>query len=260
MDTPKYLSHIELMYLLAKRRGLDISNLYERMLAKHGEDSAIHEHKYKILDMIAQGVPPQLVELVFTEPFEDKIFVEWDAASKEYEKDGQSLRRLITEYIRNHEKVLANGYSLYFSGDNSKGKTASAAYILKGLQARDSNITFFYAHFNEIYEIRNQSYESSFYTKVINDILSVDVLVVDELGKENKVNDSVLVFLEDLIRKRTASMLPTIAIGNLKAYHTERPSIYTHYSKSCYAAMTECYRFIEFSVKNKDLRIKKWHL
>lgn len=250
MDKIEYTSFLETCYKYNAKK-------LERLLQIKGHEIS---DRQRVLDLASMGLPIDLFYKACTEDFQDKAVMEFKAKGKIQEtKKAISLKSLMKKYIKSFEEVATKGYSLYFYGSNSLGKSFAAVRLMKALYDRyncqGQYYSYYYITYIDLYEMRNKAYNNDFEEIMLDVIQNVDFLIIDEIGKENKVNDSVIVFFETFLKYRTQNGLPTVGIGNLKPYadlDSGNPSIYSKYGMSCYEAMVEKYRFFGFSVNKND--------
>lgn len=97
------------------------------------------------------------------------------------------------------------------------GKTSSAIQILENVLELNKTAHYLTMHqyFNFAYRvIGSQEVEKEKYLGLLDEIESVDVLCIDEIGKMNKT-DYVYYRFEDMIRKRSSQLLVTIFVTNM---------------------------------------------
>lgn len=124
-----------------------------------------------------------------------------------------SIKKTIEKFTRNLETMLKNGYGFTFSGPNGTGKTFFGCKII--VRALRKGYTAHYIMFFDLIEMLKE-FDDDFVYSVIDEILSVDFLFIDELGKEYKTSQFVLTNLERLLKKRRSRKKPTIFATNLK--------------------------------------------
>lgn len=200
----------------------------------------------------------------------------------------KNLRELILEQYIAHftNKVMKRGLSLYFFGANSRGKTFNAlhtAFMINIESVMKNKVLahpFYYIRYSELMQIYTKMIfrpeENPSLQKFISRLMKVDLLIIDEIGKEIKTNAASLTNFELIIKERSAKDLPTIMIGNLRprspqptrqsrgglreALETtnmaeaEEHSLRSIFGESVYASMMKQYRFLEFTTDNKDMR------
>lgn len=152
------------------------------------------------------------------------------------------------------------GRSFFFYGPNSAGKTFAACYILAHLIR---NYSVYYINWKDLYAIYNEaSYkDNEDSVQLLNYIMNCDILVIDELGKEN-ISPSLLATLELLLKKRANSLLTTIICSNINIGEhplTEESNEFIgRYGNSIFEALQKKYYFFQFSMKG-NFRTKARH-
>ena len=240
----------------------------------YGEDNKLLFLKHST--MLCCGFPFSYLNKMFGgEKLKRKLVNEFSPLNKVLNDEQFYLgEKLLLPYLKNFDKVLENGYSLYFYGNNARGKTFSAlyaAYYLNRKSIESKSIltrTFFYVNFDTLIDIYLKSKlnnDQAYLTQLCSTILNCDLLIIDELGKEGKTHPHVISAAESIIKHRINICKPMIVIGNMKPVKettTDHSStIVETYGQSVYSAMTEKTRFIYFSSQsNPDMRAseKAW--
>jgi len=149
------------------------------------------------------------------------------------------------------------GRSFFFYGANSAGKTFAACYIVANLIRQ---YAVYYINFKDLYNAYNEaSYkDNEDAMNLLSYIMNCDILVIDELGKEN-VSPALLSTLELLIKKRANSLLTTIICSNINIgalpLTEESNEFIGRYGNSIFEALQKKYYFFQFS-KNGNFRTK----
>jgi len=230
------------------------------------------EYFQKHFKLIISGIPLGKIQDLDGK-IHKKIAYEFSASTRLVnESEEIEINSFIKKYILQFDKVLEEGYSLYFYGANDKGKTYTALLILAQLYKRRQKFFGHYITFREFCQLYDKSAwgETDEYAEfLVKSIMSeIPLIIVDEIGgKEGKATDNRLAIFEDLIKSRAGNNLPIIMIGNTKPIpddeYDQSTSILTRYGESCFSAMTEKFRFFLFSnKKNPEFRIQqnKWDL
>lgn len=255
----RYLIYSEKCHEHARGQNVDLDRALH-VLTKAFSD----ERKAKFYwDIVAMGMPLGTLVTMIREPFIDKQYREYYPNDDTISSRGASLSDFMESYSKNFEEMQVNGYSILLCGDNSLGKSYSALTLMRNIyrigRTTRKDYCVFYTTFLDLFEQRNKEYSEG--SEFWNEIINCDFLVLDELGKENKVSDAVVVFLEKILKHRAHNLKPTVIITNLAPKSPEGqsiPNIYDHYGKSCYEILTEKYRFLQLgSRSNKNLRAKK---
>lgn len=257
----RYLLYSEKCHEHARSQNIDLDRALQ-VLHQVFPESEKEKAKF-YWDIIAMGMPLGTLVNMIKEPFIDKQFREYYPNDGTTSTKNESLSDFMLAYVKNFNEMLTNGYSIILCGDNSLGKTYSALTLMRNIyrvgRITRRDYTVFYTTFLDLFEQRNKEYSEG--SEFWNEIINCDFLVLDELGKENKVSDAVIVFLEKILKHRAHNLKPTLIITNLMPKSPEGksvPNIYDHYGKSCYEILTEKYRFLQLgSRSNKNLRMKK---
>lgn len=263
-------SFINYIEILANNKAESLFESKNRLIGA-GEEEFFINH----FNSIAMGMPLHYLK-TFEDPNEkttNKKVFEFDIDNPEEEKlEEVNLFKIIGPYIKKFDKVVTCGYSFYFYGDNSRGKTHTALNIAHVIyKRRKSKLKFYYINARELYKLYNDTHYSfsegsslDYYNTIVG--LS-ELLIIDEFGKEGKVTDNVISTFEEIIRLRASKNLPTIMLGNMRPYlprgsESKGTSINNRYGQSVYAAMTEKFRFFAFSsTQNPNERVKrKWQI
>lgn len=122
----------------------------------------------------------------------------------------------IAEATQNTAREMHRGIgTTLWSQGRGNGKTLAATLILKQVMA--TGVDGYFSQFNDLIEFstrgwRDPSEQAWFARRVRN----VDLLVIDDIGRENKGRVSVVeAMLDQVIRHRVASSKPTIITTNL---------------------------------------------
>lgn len=270
----EYLEYIERCHKHSDNLGVDIQAALETLKENLGNSPIV----WPCWDLVAMGFPISTLLHMSKNEFKHKRIAEIVDGVRQ---TPMSTQKIMHPYVDKFETVRARGYSMFFCGTNSLGKTYTALTLmrkiyLKGLK-ENKYWTVYYTTFFDLYELRNKGYHDPHAQAMFDTICSSDFLVVDEVGKQNRVTDSVIVFYEELVKIRTRRSLPSLYISNIPAYKPVQkssdpfrsdqpeeasvPTIRTMYGESCYASMTEYFNFYEFSSRNPNMRLEnRWTL
>ena len=187
----------------------------------------------------------------------------FDIRCKEYDFDNccfgnkKSFNLIYKKYIKNKITVMENGYSLLFSGMNGTGKTFIATLILKHFI---KNYPCYYIHFRELLDM----YYTAFIGKdkkvksLLNYILNIDILCIDEIGKENNPTTVVLSEFEYWLKTRSENQKPTMLITNHRIFTKEEDketiTFRNTYGESIWDILKQLYRLFIF---DPDLDFRK---
>jgi len=156
----------------------------------------------------------------------------------------------IESYINQMDELFSEGVGLYlWSKENSTGKTSASVVILK-YALRMRRTTFF----EESGRLKNNlisEYEFEDNVSLERRVRTVDLLVLDDVGKEYRTNSGFAEnVLENILRDRAQSMKATIMTSNLPPSEIE-----SVYSPDMSAILRETMIPIEFD--DYDWRAEK---
>jgi len=129
-------------------------------------------------------------------------------------KDKIELRKeIVNPYIKYIRKVARSPYGLLFLGKNGTGKTFIGLKILyhavfKGLTVHNIEMTDLLRLTRKLFK-NDQDAE-----RLLNEIFSVDILMIDEIGNESKRSEYVISEFKSMYKKRVSLRKPTILISN----------------------------------------------
>ena len=155
----------------------------------------------------------------------------------EYNRISEGAHRVAaTRYIEQVDIAMERGYGMILWGDNSVGKTAIAAVLMKEVRRRGYIALFTTASQFISSVIQRVEYDDAH--TVQQRCHSVDLLVIDDLGKESSVSaskkDVMESMIENLIRFRSSNLKSTIITSNID------PSVIRgRYSDSMWKIMKE---------------------
>jgi DNA replication protein DnaC len=121
----------------------------------------------------------------------------------------------IRRFGENHEKVWEKGRGLYLWGPNGVGKSSAAVAILK--EYMRYGYSGLYVTAQELVDARMNNTElPDGSLRVWRRAEDVDILVLDDLGKEHRSESGYAVKLFDqLFRTRGAALRPTVVTSNM---------------------------------------------
>lgn len=129
----------------------------------------------------------------------------------------ERVRPIIQRYVSDLSKNIADSVGFLFWGDNGTGKTGTAVCIAK--EARTLGATVYFTTVASMFraEYEKEMFDGAEGITVSDRVLSVDLLILDEMGKEPSGESGFQErYLENLLRKRTgARNRATIATSNL---------------------------------------------
>lgn len=161
--------------------------------------------------------------------------------------DSMDYKAKIRKYLENIEEMMDKGIAVYlWSPENSTGKTSLAVILLKEFLRR--GYTGFFEESSRLKAelINKTEFESG--VSLESRIASVDVLVIDDIGKEYRTSSGYAEnALETLIRGRAQRVKLTIMTGNLSPKQFK-----DIYSNDFAALLMEC--SIPIRVSGMDFR------
>lgn len=174
---------------------------------------------------------------------------------KKDDKGSRLHAAFVDPYCANPAKVMRHGYSFVLLGEHDTGKTFTLFHILRkfaraGWQPYYTTLRQLLVHLNQIYsDQRSQT--------LVDAVRNVDILAIDELGKESRVSPHLLGELEDLFKHRATLCLPTVQASNKGVEEFVRS-----YGENITSALIETYRVLLFprTVSFRRRYKKKWDL
>jgi len=157
-----------------------------------------------------------------------------------------SFRDVIDTYFKNLEVMFRNGVGMYCWGKNGNGKTSAAIVALKSLRQR--GITAMYLEYLMIkdYVINKVSFDE--YETMWQRAMSVDVLLIDDVGKGVKdTKGTGEEFLKMILKQRSADMKITWMTSQISPDEFE-----TCFGTSSTSTAKEC--FVRVEVVGPDRR------
>jgi len=156
-------------------------------------------------------------------------------------------RDAIRLYLNDFQSNWEGGWGLFLWGANSVGKTFAAAAVLKELTNKGYSSYCVLSDVLKSAYIDGQRFDPS--QTIVQRVESVDVLLLEDLGKEysGKGSGWAELCFENMIRKRSRELLPTIITTNL-----DPKSFRDRYDKSAAAIAMES--MISVEVKGTDMR------
>lgn len=144
--------------------------------------------------------------------------------------DGKHKTVALT-YIRRLTEAISRGGGLLLWGDNGVGKTALAVVIQK--QARRMGFTGLFIRSADLLraDMNKQWFDSTHTQTVYERARSVDLLVLDDMGKEHHAPSGYAAgyapdMLEDLVRDRSSRLRSMIVTTNMTPTEIKSDSIY----------------------------------
>jgi len=213
-----------------------------------------------LFDMMVSGVSYEMAREIIDIKWEDTEVVELDIfAGKEYPRGKTQLYAdNLSPYMKNMEKVIDRGYSFLFIGVNNTGKTFASMKVLHHfLKYKHSG---HFIKFRKLMKLINDSFQSDkkgrFSRDLLNEIANVDLLIIDEFGKETGKREHIAAEAEELLKDRDMARKPTIVITNNT--YKELQELYT---MNIVGAFIRNYRALLFNPKKnfRKLAREDWY-
>jgi DNA replication protein DnaC len=190
----------------------------------------------------------QEVKLATSKPSENDSGAPHDKSSfKLYEE-------VLDPYWRKHVEILSEGTSLFFLGTNHLGKTTAGVYLaMKYLRLGRS---VHYVTFPQLHRLHTRSYDEADVALLMDAIQDVDLLIVDELGKETVHSESVLRLADTYLKFREENLRPTIIITNMTKTQLWSDVKDGGYGPSFLSMLLQRYWMYRFKPSGVNLRLK----
>lgn len=212
-----------------------------------------------MLKFLERGMPLRYIEAFFLNSPSPVLTRKYNPVSNSYYETPIDFNlEVIRPVVKNLSKWRSSGQNMLLFGHNGSGKTHAALYIMA--QYVSNGYETYYSTFKELYFLHNsvtlkpEDERSELYKA----ILEVDLLVLDELGKEG-LSEPVIAFLETVMKERLYNKKQTILITNLKVARSSDGTVkefLTRYGNSCWDLVRQGYLIFEFSKQN-DFRAKE---
>lgn len=215
-----------------------------------------------LLDLLIAGVEEQQAIDIISKQAEDCWVTEIDLANGK-EKDSTKLyKEHLNRYAKNIDKVLKKGYSYLFVGINSTGKTFAALKVLHHFLKMGKS--GHYIKFRKLMKLINRAIagnksERTHADRMLSEILKVDLLIIDELGRETGNREHIAGEVDEILKDRDMACSPTIVVTNRDFEDVE--DLYEGGSSSIISAFMRSYRLLIFDPKNdfrRATREEKW--
>lgn len=166
--------------------------------------------------------------------------LDWD----DYHSDPEALETMVN-FLVNHRASLMNGISFWLYGRNGTGKSMLAALTAKEMVKLGYKVRFVIA--KQLLDSYTQTWRDGEEFKRFNArILGSDLLIIDDLGKEEAKNIALPMF-DSVLRQRVQANLSTIITSNMGIDATS-----AEYTASLRSLLNES--FVPLQVKNTDYR------
>lgn len=180
------------------------------------------------LELMIAGVPEALIHDIMTEHLDERQVVEIDIGNQTKLEPTALLETHLRPYVQQHKRVLARGYSYLFVGTNSVGKTFCSLKVLHSYLGL--GYSGHYIKFRALMKLINRAIVEKGQLRtdaedLLAEIKAVDLLVVDELGKETGSREHIAGEVEELLKDRDQGRRPTIVVSNYD--YQELEQLYT---------------------------------
>lgn len=181
----------------------------------------------------------------------------WEASVDKVTVDDPG-KTVLLKYIENINEVMGNGVGMLLFGPNGSGKTAAAVLVAKEACRWGWTVLFVRAAELLSYEAKKMIFEEETKTTLWERAKAVNLLVIDDLGKESEgANSREVLDLEEFLRERISQRRVTICTTNLAT--TPGPeSVHEKYKPSLLHLMKEAIVPVRF--KGVDHREEKQRL
>ena len=143
-----------------------------------------------------------------------KRFAEKDFSTFVSNPENESFFRRVVDYALRFEEFAKEGKGLLLIGSAGIGKTHLAVSALKQI-AMQGNTVLFGSFVDIVQNIKSTFGKESTFSEsdIIEKLAGIDVLVIDDLGKEN-ISNYVKMIAYQVINRRYVDMKPTIITTN----------------------------------------------
>lgn len=225
------------------------------------KEEALTKYQF-MLPFLKQNIPLGELKIMMEGDIIEREVKEYDPVKEKFVTQMHLYEDLLNRYIDELDgKVLQEGYSFFFYGNNESGKTFCALHLL--CSAIERGLSGYFIPLKEMVNLYNHSeFQNEYEDKaVFNYLLNCDFLVIDEVGKESSVTDNLLGVFEYLIKYRTTRNKPTVMTSNID-FTDGVNGFMGFYGNSLSSALMQHYKIIYFNPKGnfrKKMR-KKWDL
>jgi len=210
-----------------------------RFKYKHCSCKKIFEFKKKLL---LSNIPKGRWDILDLE--KRKILV---TDPYDYKKKYSLYNRFIDKFIDNLNKAIRNSVGMFMFGPSGSGKTTAAFYIIAN--AVLNNKSCYYIYLKDLVSLLIDSYEDKSKKPLFKEIISVDILVVDELSLVGRVTPHTVAEFTSVCKNRVESQTSTILVSNYK----DIDEISENFGAQMESLMLEGFQGIRFFSK-RDLR------
>lgn len=158
---------------------------------------------------------------IFKNSLMDKKFKQCTFETWDHKKGSEKIFKICRKYAENFKEAKENNLGLLIYGEPGNGKTHSASCIanylmLRGVPVICVSIDKLLERIKETYNSYGKEGEST----VLNSLANADLLIIDDLGTEQK-NEWSASRIYNIIDGRYRNSLPTIVTTNIKLKELE---------------------------------------
>lgn len=232
--------------------GIRLSDGYDRQRLLVPSSECVCSQRFRrYFELMIAGLHDQLIDELMSEKLEEREVVEFDIGTRDKLPPTQLLATHLQPYVKHHKQVMRRGYSYLFIGVNSLGKTFCALKILYSYLGL--GYSGHYIKFRALMKLINRTItekgeERRQAEALLSEIKAVDILVIDELGKETGSREHIAGEVEELLKDRDMARQPVVAISNYD--YEELEQLYT---SNIVGAFMRNYRALIFN-PSRDMR------
>jgi DNA replication protein DnaC len=204
-----------------------------------------------IFDLLIAGVKEHKAVSIISQKAKECFVREVDLSDGRKLEKSKLYQDHLFKYAANIEKVLECGYSYVFIGVNSTGKTFAALKLLHHFLKMGKS--GHYIKFRKLMKIINRTLsghgqERTLADRLLDEILKVDLLVIDELGRETGNREHIASEVDEILKDRDMANLPTIVITNREFENIE--DLYEGGNSAIISAFMRNYKLFIFDPRN----------
>jgi DNA replication protein DnaC len=215
-----------------------------------------------VLDLLIAGVKEEAAVDILKCKQDELLVTEINIKNKKEYDNTKLYKHHLRKYVRHYKDVIKNGYSYIFIGVNGTGKTHAALWILHNFLKM--GCSGHYIKFRKLMKLINRNIASTGKDRneaerFLDEILKVDLLIVDELGRETGNREHIASEIDEVLKDRDMARLPTIVITNRDFDEIE--DLYEGGSSLISSAFMRNYKLFIFDPDNdfrKKCRQENW--
>lgn len=211
-----------------------------------------------VLDMLIAGVEEKTALEILYKKVDDCWVTEINIANNKELDTKRLYKNHIDVYKNNLSKAISRGYSYIFIGENGTGKTFAALNLLHYFLRM--NYSGHFIKFRQLMKLINRSItggklEKNVADRTLDEIRKVDLLIIDEVGREGGSKEHVANEMDELLKDRDMSRTPTIIISNRDFDDIEE--LYQGSGSSISSAFMRSYKLLHFDPRNDFRKINR---